>query len=290
MNPGDTTHRLVRDGVRMPRILYGTAWKKAQTAAWVERALAAGFAGIDTACQPKHYDEAGVGAGITASARAREAAGAAAPSTDPLYLQTKFTPLAAQDPARVPYDAAAPLAQQVTQSFAVSQRNLGRERLAAVLLHSMLRDRAGQREVWGAMETLVDSGHVGLIGISNCYDPAELQRLWREARIKPSIVQNRFHAENGYDKTIRAFCREHGLVYQSFWTLSANPHLLHDTVVLGLAAAYARTPAQILFRYLIQRDVVPLTGTTSEVHLRESVAVLAFELDASDAAAIDALL
>lgn len=290
MNPDDTTHRAVRDGVRMPRMLYGTAWKKAETAAWVERALAAGFAGIDTACQPKHYDEAGVGAGIAASARAREAAGAAATSAGPLYLQTKFTPLAGQDPARVPYDAAAPLAQQVAQSFAVSQRNLGRERLSALLLHSPLRERAGQREVWGAMETLVDSGQVDLIGISNCYDPAELQRLWREARIKPSIVQNRFYAQTGYDKTIRSFCHEHGLVYQSFWTLSANPHLLRDTAVLGLAAAYARTPAQILFRYLVQRDVVPLTGTTSLQHLHDGLAVFAFALEERDARAVDALL
>jgi diketogulonate reductase-like aldo/keto reductase len=286
MNPGDVTHRLLPGGVRMPRILYGTAWKKAQTAAWVERALTAGFAGIDTACQPKHYDEAGVGAGIAASARAREAAGA----TGPLYLQTKFTPLAGQDPARLPYDAAAPLAQQMRQSFAVSQRNLGRERLDALLLHSPLRDRAGQREVWGAMETLVDSGQVDLIGISNCYDPAELQRLWREARIKPSIVQNRFHAQTGYDTIIRSFCREHGLVYQSFWTLSANPHLLRDTAVLGLAAAYARTPEQILFRYLIQRDVVPLTGTTSPQHLHDGLAVFAFALEERDARAVDALL
>jgi diketogulonate reductase-like aldo/keto reductase len=280
MNPGDTTHGLVRGGVRMPRLLYGTAWKKEQTAAWVERALDAGFAGIDTACQPRHYDEAGVGAGIAASARAREA----------LYLQTKFTPLAGQDPARVPYDAAAPLAQQVAQSFAISQRNLGQEHIDALLLHSPLRDRARQREVWGAMETLVDSGQVGLIGISNCYDPAELQRHWREARIKPSIVQNRFYAQTGYDVAIRSFCREHGLVYQSFWTLSANPHLLRSAPVLALAAAYERTPAQILFRYLVQREVVPLTGTTSLQHLRDGLAVLAFALEERDARAVDALL
>ncbi len=215
---------------------------------------------------------------------------AATTSSGSLYLQTKFTPLSGQDPARLPYDAAAPLDQQVKQSFAASQRNLGREHIDALLLHSPLRDRVGQRAVWGAMEALVDSGRVGHIGISNCYDLAELQRLCREARIKPSIVQNRFYAETGYDKAIRAFCREHGMIYQGFWTLSANPHLLRDATLLGLAAAYARTPAQILFRYLLQRDVVPLTGTTSALHLRESLDVLAFELDAPDAAAVDALL
>ena len=51
-------------GVKMPPIVYGTAWKKQETATWVERAISMGFRGIDTACQPKHYHEAGVGEGI----------------------------------------------------------------------------------------------------------------------------------------------------------------------------------------------------------------------------------
>ena len=50
--------------VRVPRFLYGTAWKKGNTAELVTEALRAGFTGIDTACQPKHYREDLVGAGI----------------------------------------------------------------------------------------------------------------------------------------------------------------------------------------------------------------------------------
>ena len=49
---------------RIPRLVYGTAWKKDQTADLVYRALRAGFRGIDTAAQPKHYDERGVGEGV----------------------------------------------------------------------------------------------------------------------------------------------------------------------------------------------------------------------------------
>jgi diketogulonate reductase-like aldo/keto reductase len=50
--------------VRVPRIIYGTAWKKAATENLVSLAIQNGFRGIDTACQPKHYEEAGVGDGI----------------------------------------------------------------------------------------------------------------------------------------------------------------------------------------------------------------------------------
>ena len=48
-------------GVKMPWIIYGTAWKKERTADLVVKAVQAGFKGIDTACQPKHYDEQLVG-------------------------------------------------------------------------------------------------------------------------------------------------------------------------------------------------------------------------------------
>jgi diketogulonate reductase-like aldo/keto reductase len=42
-------------GVRMPRLIYGTAWKKEATTELVIQAILNGFRGIDTACQPKHY-------------------------------------------------------------------------------------------------------------------------------------------------------------------------------------------------------------------------------------------
>ena len=57
-------HVITSAGVKMPRIIYGTAWKKDRTADLVVKAVLAGFRGIDTACQPKHYDEALVGAAL----------------------------------------------------------------------------------------------------------------------------------------------------------------------------------------------------------------------------------
>ena len=51
-----------------PYLLYGTAWKQDDTSILVSKALHAGFRFIDTACQPKHYHEAGVGDGWTEAA------------------------------------------------------------------------------------------------------------------------------------------------------------------------------------------------------------------------------
>lgn len=274
--------------VRSPRILYGTAWKKEDTESLVRTALLQGFRGIDTACQPKHYHEAGVGAGVSFFLDENASNGKLARKD--LYLQTKFTPLSGQDPARIPYDPTAPLAEQVRQSFAVSLRNLRTDYLDCLVLHSPLPSPRQNLEVWQTMESLVDAGGVRQLGISNCYQLEQLQTLCDSARFKPAVVQNRFYADTGYDREIRAFCRQHGIIYQSFWTLSANPHLLTHRTVRELASKHGRTPAQILFRYLTQNDIVPLTGTRSATHMRADLAIFEFELADFEREAIDALL
>jgi diketogulonate reductase-like aldo/keto reductase len=88
-------------GVKMPGIIYGTAWKKEHTAELVVQAVQEGFRGIDTAGQPKHYNEALVGEGLQRLERQGIQRG-------DLYLQTKFTPLSSQDPDQLPYDKSAP--------------------------------------------------------------------------------------------------------------------------------------------------------------------------------------
>jgi diketogulonate reductase-like aldo/keto reductase len=267
----------------MPGIIYGTAWKKERTARLVGEALGLGFRGIDTACQPKHYNEAGVGEGIAAWL-------AGGGTRAELYLQTKFTPLSGQDPQRVPYDANASLADQVAQSFQASLRNLKTPYVDALLLHSPLPTTRQTLEAWYAMESIVDAGAVTRLGISNCYGLTTLKSLCRSVRVLPAIVQNRFYAQTNYDAALRAFCREQGIVYQSFWTLSANPHLLASTTVAALAKKHSRAPAQILFRYLSHEQVVPLTGTTSTHHMREGLAIFEFDLTQQECEAIAALL
>ena len=274
---------LSNNDVRVPRIIYGTAWKKSATAGLVRLAVENGFRGIDTACQPKHYDEAGVGAGI-----------AAGPvdglKRSDLYLQTKFTSLSGQDPDRVPYDPKALLTDQVAQSIAVSLENLQTDYLDCVLLHSPMPTMAQTLSVWRALESLVESRAIRQIGISNCYELKDLTSLYEAARFKPAVVQNRFYANTHYDKEVRAYCDQQQIIYQSFWTLSANPQLLASKTITALSSTYGRTPAQILFRYLTQIGIVPLTGTKSELHMREDLAIFDFELSTEEQGAIHGLL
>src|SRR5580704_1443756 len=116
------------DGLEVPRLLYGTAWKEDQTERLTELALRQGFRGIDTANQRRHYDEAAVGRGIAAAIESGLV------SRDDLFLQTKFTFLASQD-QRLPYEKNAPVATQVAQSFASSLAHLGTDRIDSYVLH-----------------------------------------------------------------------------------------------------------------------------------------------------------
>ncbi|HEY8099036.1 MAG TPA: aldo/keto reductase [Methylobacter sp.] len=281
MNPKDFLTSTY--GVRIPRIIYGTAWKKDRTAALVEQAIGLGFRGIDTACQPKHYNEAGVGDGVAACLHRGI-------DRSELYLQSKFTSLSGQDPMQVPYDPNASLSEQVAQSFQASLKNLQSTYLDCLVLHSPLANPQQTMEVWQAMEHIFHSGGVKQLGISNCYDPQQFEHLYRNAMVKPAVIQNRFYAETGYDRAIRDFCREHRIIYQSFWTLTANPHVLTHATLQTLAVKYQRSAAQIFFRYLSQIGIIPLTGTTSESHMCEDLAIFDFELTDDECDALEILL
>ena len=257
---------------KLPSLLYGTAWKKDHTKDLVKQALLSGFRGIDTAAQPKHYQEHLVGAGI------REVLQNGQVKREDLYIQTKYTSINGQDPkAGIPYDPQENIAAQVHASIASSLRNLGHDEsgnkpyLDCLVLHSPLPTTALTLEAWKAMEIHVP-GDVRTLGLSNCYDLNVLQALWEAATIKPSVLQNRFYRESGYDRSIRIFCESKNITYQSFWTLTANPHLLksrpvtdigHDAVVSKEVALYSLV--------LGLGQVQVLCGTTNVDRMREDL-------------------
>jgi diketogulonate reductase-like aldo/keto reductase len=128
--------------------IYGTAWKKERTRELVALALRTGFKGVDTACQPKHYNEAGVGEGIA------DAISEGSITRRELFLQTKFTPVRGQDPNNIPYNPNSPLSDQVKESFEVSLQNLKTSYIDSLVLHSPLAKFDDTITVWRAFEEL----------------------------------------------------------------------------------------------------------------------------------------
>ncbi|MEJ2657430.1 MAG: hypothetical protein P8012_09565 [Desulfobacterales bacterium] len=140
------------------------------------------------------------------------------------------------------------------------------------------------------MEKIQETGGARQLGISNCYHMEVMRSLCEDAEIKPAIVQNRLYQQTGYDADLRHWCADHGIIYQSFWTLTANPHILSGNTVRTIAEKYKKTEAQIFFRYLSQSGIVPLTGTTSEQHMKEDISIFDFELSSEDLKNISLLL
>jgi diketogulonate reductase-like aldo/keto reductase len=261
----------------IPNLIYGTAWKKERTADLVAEALKEGFRAIDTACQPKHYYEPGVGQGIEKSGLKRSE----------LFLQTKFTPVKGQDPDSIPYNPSDKLEAQIKKSLEVSFNNLKTDYLDSLILHSPLDTLEETLEAWEVFESFVNQKKVRYLGISNCYHCEFFIALHEKSKIKPRFLQNRFYQKSNYDKELRNFCRSNSVFYQSFWTLTANPHLLESKILLELAKKYKVESTQILYRALTQWQAIPLIGTTSSQHMRQDLAIFDFVLEQQELHSIE---
>jgi diketogulonate reductase-like aldo/keto reductase len=269
--------------VPLPSFIYGTAWKKEATVRLVQLAVASGFTAIDTANQLIHYEEAGVGEALQALEKKGN-------KRDTLFLQTKFTPLGGQG-GRAPYDASADLATQVRQSFDSSLAHLRTEYVDSYVLHSPFQRRGladADWEVWVAMEGLYQSGKTKMIGISNV-TAEQLAQLCEQASNKPMVVQNRCYAVLGWDREVREICRTHGIVYQGFSLLTANTQVLGDPNIQTIAERLGAGPAQVIFRFAMQVGMVPLTGTTSQRHMKEDLQADQFTLSTEEIQRIETI-
>jgi len=268
----------------IPDFLYGTAWKEDRTPALTELALRMGFRSIDTANQRRHYFEAGVGQGLAAAYR-----GGLVTRAD-LFLQTKFTYREGQD-RRLPYDPEADIATQVAQSMQSSLEHLGTDHVDSYVLHGPASGYGwsdDDAEAWAAMAKERDAGRTRLLGVSNV-GLRHLHQMAGTGAEAPAFVQNRCFARLGWDREVRAFCRERKIVYQGFSLLTANPEVLGHRLVAGIAARLRATPAQVVFGFAQTVGMLPLTGTTDAEHMKQDLASRALTLTADEVRAIEAL-
>lgn len=201
-----------------------------------------------------------------------------------LQIQTKFSPVGAQDLHNMPYDPRAPLDEQVHASISSSLAHFtfGGDAAAAyidsVVLHSPPSEHFSDLlKVWKALETYVSSGRVRRLGISNAgLDVVEGLCTSPDVSVKPAAVQNRFYPATRWEVDLRRYCRQQpgGITFQSFWTLSGNPELLRSGPVRALAQAAKISPQVAMYALVLGLGgTTVLDGTTSEAHMAEDLAV-----------------
>jgi diketogulonate reductase-like aldo/keto reductase len=242
-----------------PLLFYGTSGKGRATERLTRFAIERGFRAIDSALHFRYAEDA-VGAAIAGAIRDGVV------RREELFLQTKFT-----------YD----VGLTVAQSFATSLERLRVDAIDSYVLHS-LSHTSKDLDVWREMESLP----VRFLGVSNVA-VGQLEALCTIARVQPTFVQNRCLAATRWDAEVRAFCLAHGVMYQGFSLISANPRALESAAVRRIAGRVGRTPAQVVLRFARQVGIVPLVGTTKRKHMREALAIDGFELTEDDVARIE---
>ena len=268
---------------KFPSFIYGTAWKEDATADLVEKAVSTGFSAIDSANQPRHYQEHLAGEALLRLA-------SKGIKREGLFLQSKFTPANGHD-QRIPYDPTESLTTQVKQSFESTLKNLHTDHLDSYLLHGpYTQPGLGDEdwEVWSAIEELYKAGKARFIGISNV-NIIQLKLLSEKAEIKPMVVQNRCFANQGWDSEIRGFCKTNQIAYEGFSLLTANPFVIQSPEVRSIARELGRTPEQVVFCFAMQAGMIPITGTTNDQHMKEDLQAVDFELKDDDVQLIEAI-
>lgn len=127
---------------------------------------------------------------------------------------------------------------------------------------------------WKVFETYVP-GTIRHLGVSNISLPV-LRQIYEEADVKPVIVQNRFFKGTGYDVDVRAFAREHGILYQTFGVLKNNQHLLASDLVASMAEKLSLEKELALYVLVLGLgDLQILDGTTNLDRMKNDLKTIA---------------
>jgi diketogulonate reductase-like aldo/keto reductase len=135
-------------------------------------------------------------------------------------------------------------------------------------------------ETWAAMETLVDEGLSGAIGLSDI-DAERVREIVDTARIKPAVVEVESHPYHPQWE-LHELCKTHGIILLAFASLghALEPRLLDDPLIVSIAQRVEKTPAQVLLAWGIQRGTAVLTGSVTPSRISENFDVTALPDDA----------
>lgn len=176
------------------------------------------------------------------------------------------------------------------ESINVALKELDTEYIDLYLIHQQffvdeLTHGLTIENAWLEMEKAFDEGKVRHIGVSN-FDKEHLQRIIKVGKYKPQVLQIEFHPYlQNQSEGIIEFAKEQDILveaYSPLAPLSRAPEGPLKDVLPALAEKYGKTDSQILLRWTYQQGILPLTTTSNEKRLDESLQIFAFELEQED--------
>ncbi len=250
--------RRLADGNELPLLGLGV-WQVPNGSECVNAvrwALELGYRHIDTA--QAYGNEESVGQALRESGVPREQ----------VFITTKFYPRRRGDPA------------------AEAERSLRRLGVDQVDLYIIHWPQGGASWAWSGMEKARELGHTRSIGVSN-FDVDELAQVISAGSVPPVANQVQFSPFEHRRGLLQA-CERNGVVLEAYSPLGTGRHLREATAT-RIAARLGRTPAQVLLRWCVQREIPVIPKSTHRERIEENAQIFDFELTDQDLAALDAL-
>jgi diketogulonate reductase-like aldo/keto reductase len=253
----DRRESVLADGAQLPLLGLGV-WQVPNGRECVDAvrwALELGYRHIDTA--QAYGNEESVGQGLRESGVPR----------DQVFITTKFNP-SRRDPVA---------------EVELSLERLGLERVDLYIVHW---PQGGPTWAWPGMERAQELGYARSIGVSN-FNARELQQLLGVASVAPVVNQAQFSPYE-YRQRLLDACRENRITLEAYSPLGSGRHLASETAT-RIAQRLGRTPAQVLLRWCIERDVPLIAKSTHRERIAENAQIFDFTLSSADVAELDAL-
>jgi diketogulonate reductase-like aldo/keto reductase len=253
----DRGESILADGAQLPLLGLGV-WQVPNGGECVDAvrwALELGYRHIDTA--QAYGNEESVGQGLRESGVPR----------DQVFITTKFNPSRRDPVAEVEH----------------SLERLGLERVDLYIVHW---PQGGPTWAWPGMERAQELGYARSIGVSN-FNARELQQLLGVASVAPVVNQAQFSPYE-YRQRLLDACRENRITLEAYSPLGSGRHLASETAT-RIAQRLGRTPAQVLLRWCIERDVPLIAKSTHRERIAENAQIFDFTLSGEDMGELDAL-
>jgi 2,5-diketo-D-gluconate reductase A len=186
---------------------------------------------------------------------------------DEVFITTKFWP-GAKDPV------------------AEAERSLSRLGVEYIDLYLIHWPQDGPTWAWGGMERARELGYTRSIGVSN-YDVRDLDQVIAVAKVAPVVNQVQFSPFE-YRRRLLNASEQRGVAVEAYSPLGTGRHLANETVK-RLASRVGRTPAQMLLRWCLQRNLIVIPKSTHRDRIQENARIFDFTLSAEDMAELDAL-
>lgn len=250
----------LNDGTTLPQVGFGTHPLKGDDGiAAIVSALENGYRLLDSAVNYENEEETG------------EALRRSGLPRGDVRIQTKI-------PGRFhAHDLAA-------QSLRDSAQRLGVDQIDVALIHWPNPSRGLYPEAWQALVEAQAAGLVRTIGVSN-FTPEHLRRIIDDTGVTPAVNQVEMHPY--FPQTeLREVHAELGIQTEAWSPLGKSPTPFEEEPVAAAARAHGVTPAQVVLRWHLQLDSLPLPKAAGAERQRENLDLDGFTLSDDEMAAI----